>query len=116
MWWMIATNLAGRRLMRTKWTVAAAAIGVCGAAFAPAVLANAESAQDVISRLQSEGYTVTIDKLGTAPISECQVTSVRNPQSTSQLVPYVGPGNNGDRVLVQQQTSQTISVSLDCTR
>ncbi len=113
---MIATTMAGRRLMRTKWTVAAAAIGVCGAALAPAVLAGAESAQDVISRLQSEGYTVTIDKIGTAPISECQVTSVRNPQSTSQLVPYVGPGNNGRRVLVQQQTSQTISVSLDCTR
>ncbi|MDT5339133.1 MAG: hypothetical protein QOD90_4638 [Mycobacterium sp.] len=113
---MIATNMAGRRLMRTKWRVAAAAIGVCGAALAPAVFASAESAQDVISRLQSEGYTVTIDKIGTAPISECQVTSVRNPQSTSQLVPYVGPGNNGDRVLVQQQTSQTISVSLDCTR
>jgi len=100
--------------MRMKWTIAAAAVGVCGAALAPAVLASAESAQETISRLQSEGYTVTIDKLGTAPISQCQVTSVRNPQSTSQLVPFVGPGNNGDRILVQQQTSQTISVSLDC--
>lgn len=102
--------------MRTKWAVAAAAIGICGAALAPALLANAETAQETISRLQSQGYTVTIDKIGTAPISQCQVTSVRNPQSVSQLVPYVGPGNNGDRVLVQQQTSQTISVSLDCTR
>jgi len=102
--------------MRTKWTIAAAAVGVCCAAFAPAVLAGAETAQETISKLQSEGYTVTIDKIGTAPISQCQVTSVRNPQSTSQLVPYVGPGNNGDRILVQQQTSQTISVSLDCTR
>jgi hypothetical protein len=113
---MIASNVTGRRQMRTKWTVAAAAIGVCGAALAPAVLATAETAQDTISRLQSEGYTVTIDKLGTAPISQCQVTSVRNPQSVSQLVPYVGPGNGGDRVLIPQVTSQTISVSLDCTR
>ncbi len=102
--------------MRTKWTIVAAAIGVCGAALAPAVLASAESAQETISRLQSEGYTVTIDKIGAAPISECQVTSVRNPQSISQLVPFVGPGNNGDRVLIPQVTSQTISVSLDCTR
>jgi hypothetical protein len=102
--------------MRTKWTVAAAAIGICGAALAPAAMANAETAQETINELQSQGYTVTIDKIGTAPISQCQVTSVRNPQSVSQLVPYVGPGNNGDRVLVQQQTSQTISVSLDCTR
>jgi hypothetical protein len=83
---------------------------------APATLAGADSAQETINELQSQGYTVTIDKIGTAPISQCQVTSVRNPQSVSQLVPYVGPGNNGDRVLVQQQTSQTISVSLDCTR
>ena len=102
--------------MRMKWTIAAAAVGVCGAALAPAVSASAETAQETISKLQSEGYTVTIDKIGTAPISQCQVTSVRNPQSTSQLVPFVGPGNNGDRILVQQQTSQTISVSLDCTR
>ncbi len=102
--------------MRTKWTVAAAVFGVCGAALAPAALASAESAQETISRLQSEGYTVTIDKIGTAPISQCQVTSVRNPQSVSQLVPFVGPGNGGDRVLIPQVTSQTISVSLDCTR
>jgi hypothetical protein len=113
---MIASNLTGRRLMRTKWTIAAAAIGVCGAAMAPAVLASAETAQETINRLQSQGYTVTIDKLGTAPISQCQVTSVRNPQSVSQLVPFVGPGNRGESVLVPQVTSQTISVSLDCTR
>lgn len=102
--------------MRTKWTAAAAAIGFCGAALASATVASAETAEETINRLQSEGYTVTIDKLGTAPISECQVTSVRNPQSVSQLVPFVGPGNNGDRVLIPQVTSQTISVSLDCTR
>lgn len=103
--------------MGTKWTVAAAvAIGSCAAALAPAVSASAETAQETIDRLQSQGYTVTIDKLGTAPISECQVTSVRNPQNVSQLVPYVGPGNNGDNVLVPQLTSRTISVSLDCTR
>lgn len=105
--------------MRTKWAVAAAAIGVCGAALAPAGFASAEeTAQETISRLQSEGYTVTIDKIGTAPISQCQVTSVRNPQSVSQLVPYVGPGRGGnDRTfLVPQVTSQTISVSLNCSR
>ena len=113
---MIASNLTERRRMHTQWAVAAAAIGVCGAALAPAALAGAEPAQDVISRLESEGYTVTIDKIGTAPISECEVTSVRNPQQQSQLVPYVGPGNRGERVLVPQITSQTISVSLDCTR
>jgi len=103
--------------MRMKWTVATATIGVCAVAVAPAGFAGAEeTAQEVISRLQSEGYTVITDKIGTGPIDSCTVTSVRNPQTVSQLVPYVGPGLGGDRILVPQTTSQTISVSLTCPR
>ncbi len=63
-----------------------------------------------------EGYTVTIDKIGTAPLDQCTVTSVRNPRQVSQLVPYVGPGLGGDRILVPSITSQTVSVSLNCQR
>lgn len=105
--------------MRTKIAIAAAAVGICGAAVAPAAFASAddgESATEVISRLQQQGYTVNIDKVGTAPIDECTVTSVRNPQTVSQLVPYVGPtlGGNGERILVPQVSSQTVSVSLNC--
>ncbi|HEX4559936.1 MAG TPA: hypothetical protein VH166_12285 [Mycobacterium sp.] len=104
--------------MRTQWMLAAVAASVCVSIVAPAGLASAdESPQDLISRLQSEGYTVNIDKVGTAPLDQCVVTSVRNPQTTSQLVPYVGPGLGGDnRFLVPQITSQTISVSLNCSR
>lgn len=103
--------------MRMKWTLAAASLGLCAAALAPAGLASAETAQETISRLQSQGYTVNIDKLGTAPVSECTVTSVRNPQTVTQLVPYIGPGRGNDRsVLIPQVTSQTVSVSLDCSR
>ena len=45
----------------------------------------------------------------------CFVTSVRNPQTLTQWVPYVGPGL-GERgtFLIPVVTSQTISVSLDC--
>ena len=101
--------------MRTKLAWAAAIAGVCGAITAPAGLASAETAQETISRLQSEGYTVTIDKIGTAPIDQCTVTSVRNPQNVTQLVPYIGPGRGNDRtILVPQTVSQTISVSLNC--
>jgi hypothetical protein len=104
--------------MRVKWSlvaVAAAALGVIGA---PAGLAAAdENAQEAISRLQSEGYTVNVDRIGTAPLEQCVVTSIRNPQQVKQWVPYTGPGRNGnDRVLVQVVTSQTISVSLNCQR
>lgn len=75
-----------------------------------------ETAQETINRLQSEGYTVNIDKIGTAPMDQCTVTSVRNPQQVTQWVPYVGPGLGGDRILVPSITSQTVSVSLNCQR
>ena len=81
--------------MRTKWILAAMTAGACATFAASAGLASAddtESAEEVISKLQSEGYNVTIDKIGTAPMSECVVTSVRNPQQFTQLVPLLGGG------------------------
>lgn len=103
--------------MRTKWTFAAVAAGVFGVVAAPAGLASAEeSAQEAISRLQDEGYTVNIDRIGTGPMSDCVVTNVRNPQQVTQWVPYIGPGNNGDNALVLAVISQSISVTLDCSR
>ncbi|MBU9766440.1 hypothetical protein FR943_21665 [Mycobacterium sp. TNTM28] len=102
--------------MRMKWSLAAAAavLGVIGAS--SAVASAEETAQQVIDRLQSEGYTVTIDRIGTAPLEQCIVTNVRNPHQVSQLVPYPGPGLGGDRILLPTITSQTVSVSLDCQR
>ena len=100
--------------MQTKWIVAVAA-ALCGALAAPAGVAFAdESPQDLINRLQSQGYTVNIDRVGTAPIDQCVVTNVRNPQQNTQYLPYTGPGRNGDRILVPVVTNQTISVTLDC--
>ena len=102
--------------MPTKWMLAAVAAGVCGVIGAPAGLASAEeTAQQVISRLQSEGYTVNIDRVGTASLDQCVVTNVRNPQQVTQWVPYTGPGRGGDRrALVEVVTSQSISVTLNC--
>jgi hypothetical protein len=108
----------GDAVMRSTWALAAAAAGVCAAVGAPAGLAFAEddeTPQQVINRLQSQGYTVTIDKIGTAPIDQCVVTSIRNPQTTGQLVPYVGPGTGSESFLVPV-VNQSISVSLVCPR
>lgn len=94
----------------------AAALAALAILAVPAGLARAEkSAQETIEELQKQGYTVQIDKIGTGPMSKCVVTSVRNPQTLTQWVPFVGPGL-GDRgtFLVPVVTSQTISVSLDC--
>ena len=101
----------------TRLMLVAVTAGVCGVIAAPAGLASAEeSAQETISRLQSEGYTVNIDRIGTGSMDQCVVTNVRNPQQVTQWVPYNGPGRNGDRVLVQVVTSQSISVTLNCSR
>lgn len=103
--------------MRT-FRVLAAAAGVCGLIAAPAAAASAEqqSATEVINKLRSEGYNVTIDKIGTGPIENCVVLSVRNPQTYGQLMPYVGPGARDERFLIPVITSQPVSVSLDCSR
>jgi hypothetical protein len=103
--------------MRTKWTLAAVAAGVFGVFAAPAGLASAEETpQELINRLQGQGYTVNIDRIGTAPLNECVVTNVRNPQQVTQWVPYVGPGDRGDDALVLAVISQSISVTLNCSR
>lgn len=99
-----------------KTAGAAVALAAFAVLAGPAGAARAEkSAQDTIEELQKQGYTVQIDKIGTGPMSKCVVTSVRNPQTVTQWVPYVGPGL-GDRgsFLIPVVTSQTISVSLDC--
>ena len=100
-----------------RYAMLAAVAAACGVLAGPAGPAWAdESAQDTISRLQKEGYTVTIDKIGTGRMSDCVVTSVRNPQTMTQWVPYVGPGlgSRDSTFLVPVVTSQTISVSLNC--
>ncbi len=107
--------------MRKKWMLAAAAVGAFAAVAAPGGPASADdrSAQQVIADLQSQGYTVNIDRIGTAPMDQCTVTNVRNPKSVQQWVPYIGPGRNGfggDRALVLETISQSISVTLDCSR
>ena len=106
--------------MRKKWTLAAAMVGACAAMTVSAGIASAEEdAQATIRRLQDEGYTVNIDRTGSAPLSQCVVTNVRNPKQVTQWVPYVGPGGNdfgGDRPLVLATVSQSISVTLDCNR
>ena len=93
-----------------------AAVAACGVLVGPAGAAWADkSAQETIEDLQSQGYQVQIDKIGTGPLSKCVVTSVRNPMTTTQWVPLVAPGL-GDRgtILMPVIASQTISVSLNC--
>jgi len=87
---------------------------------APAGLASASpSAVETIGQLEAEGYQVNIDKVGTGQLSDCIVTSVRNPQTVTQWLPAIGIGARGrgrNTFLVPVVTSRSISVSLDCGR
>jgi len=109
--------------MRGAWITAVAALG---ALLAPPGLAAAdESAIVTIGRLEAEGYTVNIDRVGNAPLEQCTVTSVRNPQEVTRLVRVEdgyrgghggGYGGYATDEFVEIVVSQSISVSLDCTR
>jgi hypothetical protein len=99
--------------MNTAKTIAALAVAGLGVLAAPAGLASADTtAAETIENLEAQGYTVNIDRVGAAALTECVVTSVRNPQTNSEYVGVVGDDEIG---AVRVITSQTISVSLDCT-
>ena len=82
-------------------------------------IASADSAVETIGLLESQGYTVNIDRVGSAPLEDCMVTSIRNPQTVTQLVRVErhnghGDGDRRDFDLVPVVVSRSISVSLNC--
>ncbi|HEV7422738.1 MAG TPA: hypothetical protein VGO30_23315 [Mycobacterium sp.] len=89
--------------------VAAAAIGVL---VLPAVPASAESAVVTIGQLEASGFDVKLDRVGSAPLDQCVVTNVRNPQERTEFVRVDGRGDRDHVIPVV--VSRTISVSLDC--
>jgi hypothetical protein len=95
-----------------KYIVAAgfAAAASAGLLFAPTAGA-AESASSTIGLLEAQGFDVKIDRVGSAPLDECAVTSVRNPQVQRSLIDFDDDDNN-----VFDVERRTITVSLDCSR
>ena len=88
-----------------------------GVAFGSAGTAAAyqQNPWQVIEQLELAGYYVNIDRIGTAPIGECTVTDIRNPQQQTELVHDDGRGHHDDDRVVEVVVRQSISVSLDCT-
>ena len=93
-------------------TLIALAAAACGLIVAPAGLASAESAVVTIGQLQAQGFDVKIDRVGSAPLSECVVTNVRNPRNRTEFVPVLGDRGRGGVVPVI--VDRTVTVSLDC--
>lgn len=79
-----------------------------------------QTALETIGILEAQGYTVNVDRIGSAPLEQCTVTGIRNPQQVTRWVSVEddGWGKHGDddTDLVEIVVSQSISVSLDCNR
>jgi hypothetical protein len=100
-----------RAALLTLVALAAAAIGLVLAP-AGASSASSDSAIVTIGQLEAEGFDVNVDRIGSAPLSECVVTSVRNPQEQTKLI-RVNRRNGRDQ-FIQVVVNRSITVSLDC--
>jgi hypothetical protein len=83
------------------------------AALSMATPAHAESAAITIGQLEAQGFNVKLDRVGSAPLNQCEVIDVRNPRDRTELVRV---GGRGDRNFVPVVVERTITVSLDCSR
>ena len=96
-------------------------IVAAGLMLAPATIATAEpiapgGAYATIGQLEASGYDVNIDRVGSAPLDQCIVTSVRNPQDITRTI-RVDNGRRGDKRdfdFVEVVVRRTITVSLNC--
>ena len=107
--------------MRAAWGMAGGIVAA-GSMLATGGTAAAQpiepgGAYATIGQLEASGYDVNIDRVGSAPLDQCVVTSVRNPQDITRTI-WVdrGIGKDGkrdrDRVIVVVR--RTITVSLNC--
>ena len=101
--------------MRTGRGVAAT-LAATSVLLAPAGLAMAEPTQAgnayaTIGTLEDEGYDVIIDRVGNAPINQCIVTNVRNPQTQTRTF-WVDEGKHRRQITVI--VSRSINVTLNC--
>jgi hypothetical protein len=102
-------------VMRTGWGVAAT-LAAASVLLAPAGLAMAEPSQAgnayaTIGTLEDAGYDVIVDRVGNAPINQCIVTSVRNPQTQTRTF-WVDEGKHRRQITVV--VSRSINLTLNC--
>lgn len=97
--------------MRPTTLPAALIIGVAIATPLPTAGAE-QTAAETIGLLEAQGFTVNIDRIGSAPLSQCVVLDVRNPHEVTR---WIRVEDDDDVDLIPVVVSRSISVSLDCT-
>ena len=63
-------------------TLASAALGLAGTA--SAAPSGPSSVEAMVSQLRAQGYAVILNRTGTAPVDQCNVTEVRPGQTFSR--------------------------------
>lgn len=89
--------------------IASAALGLAGVA--GAAPSGAADASQTVSQLQARGFDVIVNKLGTAPLDQCVVSSVRPGQTFSRM-DSGSPGAMDD--IVTTVTAMTVYVDVAC--
>jgi hypothetical protein len=89
--------------------IASAAVGFAAAAMAAP--AGPQSVGQTISALQLQGFHVIVDKVGTRPLDQCVVDSVR-PGQTFERRDSGAPGATND--IVTTVTSKTVYLDVSC--
>ena len=96
--------------------VATAALGLSATGAASAAPSGADTADQTISQLQSEGYNVIVSRTGTASIDQCAVVTVRPGQTYSRTdsgVPGHVLGTPGPNIATTVM-NKTAYVTLSC--
>lgn len=108
--------------MRAAWGMTGGIVAA-GLVLAPTGTATAEpiapgNAYATIGQLEAAGYDVNIDRVGSAPIDQCIVTSVRNPQDITRTIRVNNGRDKGDGKrrdeFITVVVRRTITVSLNC--
>ncbi len=103
------------RTVRALLSTAALGAAAAGLLLATASPAKAESAETTIGLLEAQGFDVRIDRIGNAPLDQCVVTDIRNPQER-----VVKNFSRRDRGHVFHDdfffVKRTVTVSLNCVR
>ena len=89
--------------------IALAALGFAGAA--NAAPSGAVTAAQTVTQLQSQGFDVIVNKVGTAPLDQCVVNAVRQGQTFSRM-DSGAPGAMND--IVTTVTAKTVFVDVAC--
>jgi hypothetical protein len=89
--------------------MAIAALGLAGAA--NAAPSGPTTASQTVNNLEAQGFRVIVNKIGTAPLEQCVVNSVRPGQTYSRMDSGV-PGAMDD--VVTTVTARTVYVDVAC--